>query len=104
MIRQFDVVHTPVGAGRAVRPFLVSIQHNFLQSSITRVLAPLVVTDSIKAMPRLNPALLVLGTQYLLVPDELVTLGVRQLGNAVANLEADREKIIAALDFVLTGI
>lgn len=104
MILQFDVVRNPIGAGRTLRPFLVNVQHELFSSSLRRVLVPLVTFGTITPIPRLNPVLSVFGREFFLQPDEPLTLGLRHLGKAVANLEADRERIIAALDLVFTGI
>lgn len=104
MIRQFDVVRNPISAWRTVRPFLISVQHDWLRDSKRRLLAPLVVPSAIKPTPRLNPLLQILDQQFFLMPDDLVTLGVRRLSEAIANMESDRHRILAALDLVFTGI
>ena len=103
MIRQFDVVPHPVRKGRAERPYLICVQHRFLDAANTRVLAPLVVARAFNHWPRLNPQLVVLGQSLFFVPMELVSLSLRNLQRPVANLEADRDRIIAALDLVFTG-
>ena len=104
MIRQFDVVRNPVSAWRADKPFLICIQHDFLFESRTRALAALVIPGSVKPTPRLYPQLVVLGQKLILTPDDLVTLGTRQLGKPVTNLKSERERIIAAIDMILTSI
>jgi toxin CcdB len=104
MIRQFDVVRNPIRGSRIDKPFLVNVQHDFLSASKTRVLAPLVILGHIKQLTRLYPSLLVLDRELILTPDDLTTLGIQLLGNPVANLEADRYRIVAALDLVFTGV
>ncbi len=104
MIRQFDVVANPIADGRALRPYLICIQHNHLSHFDGRVLAPLAVKEIARAESRLNPRLLVRGVPLYLIPNDLLTLPVRLLKAPIANLEADRDRVIAALDLVFTGI
>ena len=104
MIRQFDVVRSPVSAWRTDKPYLVSVQHDLFFDSKTRVLAALVIPGSVRPTTRLYPQFLILGQQLTLTPDDLVTLGVRLLGSPVASLKSERERVIAAIDMVLTGI
>jgi toxin CcdB len=104
MIRQFDVVPNPLRTGRADRPYLVSIQHKFLDAAGSRLLAPLSTGRAFHHWPRLNPQLLVLGKPLFLVPTDLISLSLKHLRDPVANLEADRDRIVAALDLVFTGV
>ncbi|MBS0471553.1 MAG: CcdB family protein [Proteobacteria bacterium] len=105
MIRQFDVFRNPSKTDRAQRPFVVTIQHVFFDDMPTRVVVPLVLDGAIDAMPpRLNPAFRISGKTVHLSPTEPFALSLRFLKNAVANLEAERDRIVAALDLVFTGI
>ncbi len=53
---------------------------------------------------RLNPRFTIEGKTVYLDPTDLVTLTVARLGECIANLEPQRDRIIAALDLVFTGI
>ena len=104
MIRQFDVFRNPLRAGREQRPYVLAIQHVFFDNLPTRVVVPLTTSAAIKVMPRLNPAFKISGQILHLSPTEPFALAVRYLRAPVANLQADRDRIIAALDLVFTGI
>jgi hypothetical protein len=104
MIRQFDVVPNPIRAQRAEQPFLVNVQHAFLAGSSRRVLVPLTAPSAITPIPRLNPSFVIKGQPLLFMPVDVVVLPVRILGEPIANLEAERDRIIASLDLVWTGI
>lgn len=104
MIRQFDVVRNPLVIGRTDRPYLTCIQHLLYEHMTTRVMAALVTPDAIKPVPRLNPEFQILDLRLYLMPMDITTIPLRRLGPPLANLEADRERIIAALDLVVTGI
>lgn len=104
MIRQFDVFANPIRVGRADRPYLVTIQHKSLDAAQSRLLAPLSIAHAFHHLPRLNPAFRILDQLLYLDPMGLITLTLRHLREPVANLEAERDRIIAAIDLVLTGI
>jgi len=104
MIRQFDVVPNPIKAERVRRPYVVNVQHDHLGQEGKYVFASLAIPDVTKPVPRLNPAVNVLGQQLLLLPNDLFTLSVRQISPPVANVESERDRIIAALDLVFTGV
>jgi len=104
MIRQFDVFRNPLKAGREQRPYVITIQHPFLDDLPTRVVVPLVTRTAITVQGRLNPAFRILGQEVHLSPTEPLSLSLRYLRNPVINLDADRDRIVAALDLVFTGI
>jgi len=104
MSLQFDVYPNPLRAGRAERPYLVDVQHALYCDRVSRVVAPLVVQSAIRPEARLNPVIHVLGQAYYFSPTEIFTITAKHLRNSVANLEAERSRIIAALDLVFTGV
>jgi toxin CcdB len=104
MIRQFDVIPNPLRTGHADRPYLISIQHRFLDAAASCLLAPLSIARAFHHWPRLNPQLLVLGQPFFLVPTDLISLSLKHLRDPIANLEPDRDRIVAALDLVFTGV
>ena len=104
MTRQFDVMHNPMRTGRESRPYVLVIQHDFLDELRTRVVVPLVVPSAMRMQSRLNPELDVLGQKLYLSPAEPFSLPTRLLRGPVANLEHERYRIVAALDLVFTGI
>jgi toxin CcdB len=104
MIRQFDVYRNPSKTDRAQRPFVVAVQHVLFDDLPTRVVVPLVLGTAIAMLPRLNPAFKIMGETVHLSPTEPFPLSLRFLRGAVANLDADRDRIVAALDLVFTGI
>jgi hypothetical protein len=103
-IRQFDVVANPIAAIRKERPYLVCVQDRHLDHLATRVLAPLATEQIVRQPSRLNPEIQVVGKRLFLLPYDLIALQLRTLGLAIANLEAERYRIISALDLVFTGV
>jgi toxin CcdB len=105
MIRQFDVVTNPDPSETGFRPFLVNLQSDLVSQLISTVVAPLVPRAQMRGAQHLNPIVTVNGEEFWLATHELFAMDRRILkGGAVTNLSNDRDAIIAALDFVFTGI
>jgi toxin CcdB len=85
------------------RPYLLVLQSDLVSSLVSSVVAPLVVRDMMKGAERLNPLVIVDGREYWLATHELFAVEQRVLRMPVANLDAQRQAIIGALDLLFTG-
>jgi len=104
MTRQFDVVPNPDADDAAHRPYLVVLQSDLVSGLSSTVVAPLVPRDQFSGAHRLNPIVAVDGREFWLATHELFAVDRRALRGKVATLSDHRDAIIAALDFVFTGI
>jgi hypothetical protein len=102
-IKQFDVVPNPARFGRERAPFLVCVQHHYLDFLKTRLMAPLIAGKP-SQVSRLNPRLIVLRKHLFLDPTDIAAVSLRLLAEPVANLEFERRHIVEALDLVFTGV
>jgi toxin CcdB len=103
-MHQFDVVANPFPASRDRQPLLVALQSELLARSLdTVVVAPLERAASGTFADRLNPQVVVNGEPFALVAQEIVAVRKSTLSESVGSLAADRDKIIAALDWLFTG-
>ena len=102
-IRQCDVFPTPFRRDRQERPFVIVVQSDQYPTA-SRICAPLVAERFLTPNGRLNPLFEIDGKKYYLHPLELAPLPVRVLRARVTNLEAHRDRIVAALDLVFTGV
>ena len=86
-------------------PYLLELQNTLLGDLPTTVVAPLGLPHVIDQIPvlRLNPAVTVDGQRLIVMTQELAAIKRKQLKQPVANLSAQREEILAALDFLFTG-
>lgn len=102
---QFDV-HRNTGTNtRRIIPYLINVQHDLLSDLSTRIVIPLFRQSAFrKPIGRLNPVLQVGKTSLILAPDEITAIGLDRLGDVVTNLEADRYRILGAIDLLLTGV
>ena len=104
MSNQFDVFPNPSRRGIEERPFVVVVQSKFLNDVGTRICVPLIAERFLKPVSRLNPLFEISKRQCYFHPVEFMTIPVRLLRSPVANLELYRDRIVAAIDLVFTGI
>lgn len=102
---QFDVYRNPNPATRKTLPFLLDVQADLLDDLATRVVAPLLIASELdQPAKHLNPKFKVEGKAVVMSTAELAGVPLKALGEKVASLKHKREEIIAALDFLITGI
>jgi toxin CcdB len=103
---QFDV-HRNTGKQREAIPYVVIVQSSLFDSYRRRVVIPLVRRshlDSVASLAGapLNPAFTVEGVEVVLHPLEIVSVATDQLGEKIATLEQEGDRITAAMDELLT--
>jgi len=103
---QFSVYRNKNAATRARFPFLLDIQSDLLDPLATRVVVPLATAGPARSrsMQTLTPAIRVERKNYLMITPQLAGVAARELGPVVADASADHPAIIAALDFLISGI
>ncbi|HVK85752.1 MAG TPA: CcdB family protein [Kofleriaceae bacterium] len=99
---QFDV-HRNIGAQRAVIPFVVIVQSRRFDLAGRRVVIPMVLESAAPAAePRLNPVFEIENTRVVLNPLHMVSIATQRLGERVASLKADGDRVIAAIDLLIS--
>lgn len=103
---QFDV-HRNTGTQREAIPFVVVVQSSLYDSYRRRVVIPLVRRNSLDRTAAfidspLNPVFTVKGVKVVLHPLEIVSVATEQLGEKVASLAQEGDRITGALDELLT--
>ena len=103
-MRQFDVVANPFPQSRARQPYLMVLQSDLLLHDLkTVVIAPLEPAASGTFADKLNPEIVLDGTSYRLVTQELAAVRASILGQARLSAQQNRDAVIAALDLLFTG-
>jgi len=103
---QFDV-HRNTGKQRETIPFVVVVQSSLFDSYRRRVVVPLVRRSSLDRTKAfvdspLNPVFTVKGIKVVLHPLEVVSVAIDQLGEKVATLVQEGDRISGAMDELLT--
>jgi len=103
---QFDVYRNPVAARAHDIPYLLDVQAGLLDGLATRVFIPLLRPGAIGGKPAgiLNPLLAVEGKTWILLTQELAGIPIKPFKRPVANLADERETILRAVDFAISGI
>lgn len=103
---QFSVYQNNNKASQARYPLLLNIQNDLLSSMQTCVVVPLSSLEimSHSPMTKLTPILKVQGQDYCMLTPQMAGIHKRDLGNEVENLATYQHDIIAAIDFLLSGV
>lgn len=98
---QFDVYKNKNTRTKEDIPFLLDIQNDMLKELSTRVVVPLVL--NMKPAKILNPTFEIEGLNVTMSTAELAGISMDNLGTYICSLEDKRDKIISAIDFMITG-
>jgi toxin CcdB len=103
---QFDV-HRNIGKQRETIPYVVIVQSSLFDSYRRRVVIPLVRRSNLENAAALvgsplNPAFNIEGIAVILHPLEIVSVATDQLGEKVATLAQEGDRITGAMDELLT--
>jgi len=102
---QYDVYANPSGSAAAGIPYVVVIQSDLLDALGTRLSVPLALPDaSIKAPPTLCPVITVKGKRFHALAHYAAPLPSKLLRRPVANIAAQANALVSAIDAVSSGI
>lgn len=105
-MRQFRAFKNGNAATRDAYPLLLNIQSDLIEETGTRVVIPLVPAARARqaAISSLIPTIDIRGESHLLMLPLLAAVELADLGAEQADLSHERATIIAALDFLISGI
>ncbi len=103
---QFTVHRNPNPATAKAVPYLLDVQSELLSDLQTRVGVPLCPLPSLVGKPvsRLMPVFTISGEPCAMLTPQLAGVAKSALGAPVADLTSKRDDIVAALDFLVTGV
>lgn len=102
---QLDVFKNKNARTRSTFPFLVDVQSDLLEPLGTRVVVPLTRAAALAKKPvsHLTPTVMFDGEPYVLITPQLAGIARSELGPRAGTLANEREQILGAIDFLLTG-
>lgn len=105
-MEQFDLYVNPDQDTNQTYPYFVDIQNSLLDTLNSRVVIPLTpVRKSDKTYPKhLCPVIEIKNKKFVLLTHQLTSVSVSFLIEKEASLTDCREDIVAAIDFLVTGI
>ncbi|MEE9334885.1 MAG: CcdB family protein [Granulosicoccaceae bacterium] len=99
---QFDVHRNTSKKTATEFPYLLEVQSDLFSDSTRAVVIPLVLASTLgNKDSMLNPEFDVESSSVALFPLDIASMNVNFLGDTVANISADSDRIIAALDLLL---
>lgn len=103
---EFKAYENPNKATKKTYPYLLDIQSNLLDELRTTVVVPLCATSLAgkAALTRLCPTLEIEGKKFIAITQQIAGIDRKSLGKEVCDLARYRSEIIAALDFIVSGI
>jgi len=97
---RFDVFLRLDGAG-----YLLDCQADLLADLATRFVVPLLPPAAApRPATRLNPSLVIAGEPYVMVTQFAAAVRRSELGARVDNRRDDADRIVGALDLLITGV
>jgi toxin CcdB len=103
---QFMVFRNKNPQTRSTIPFLLDVQNSLFDDLETRVVVPLCPVSALKGriLRTLMPILEIEGTSFAMLTPQMAGIPKGELGAQVTRVEQYRFEIIAAIDFLLTGV
>lgn len=99
---QFDVHRSPTRY-RSIGPYFVVIQSSRFVAYQYRVIVPLIRQEFAPFLdPAMNPRFVVDEREVVLHPLQIASVPAKYLGPVVASLEPESDRIVAALDLLLS--
>ena len=103
-MRQFCVYRNRNKATRSAYPLLLNLQSDLISDTGTRVVVPLVEDGrGFPAMPPLAPRVRVNGKLHVMATPLMAGTDIADLGALEADLSDERELLMSALDFLVSG-
>ncbi|NNH85674.1 hypothetical protein E0I74_05470 [Rhizobium laguerreae] len=82
----------------------IDLQANLLDDLPSRVMVPLHPVQELSwSISRLNPRFPAESETYVMATQRMASIPTAEIGKVVADLTADSDRIIAAVDFVFQG-
>jgi toxin CcdB len=105
-MKQFDLYLNTDHDTNQTYPYFIDIQNSLLETLNSRVVIPLTaVCKSEQTYPKhLCPVIEIKNKKFVLLTHQLTSVSVRFLKEQEASLTDNRDDIVAAIDFLVTGI
>lgn len=105
-MKQFDLYVNTDADTNKIYPYFVDVQNSLLDGLNTRVVIPLTPAKASKQRypDNLCPAIEIRNKQYALLTHQITSVSRSFLKKKEGSLLSSRNEIVAALDFLITGI
>jgi toxin CcdB len=103
---QFKVYENPNNVTKRIYPYLLDIQSNVLDSLRTTIVIPLCPANLAgkAAITKLCPILEIENKPFIALTQQIAGIDRKFLGEEIGDFSQCRSEIVAALDFIVSGI
>jgi len=103
---QYSVYQNANPVSKKNYPFLIDVQSTLLNTLETRLVIPLVSKKGFQPqiIKNLNPIITIERKEYVLLTQQMAVVKKQSIGSFVCDCLAQRQEILAAIDFLITGI
>jgi len=104
-MRQFTLYENPNPDSKQTYPYFVDVQNTLLNALNTRLVIPLTPSEHLgDHIENLCPITTVGNKQFVLLTHQMTNVPVTALKSPAGSLCHLRDEIVAAIDFLVTGI
>jgi toxin CcdB len=103
---QFSAYHNLNPISKSNYPYLLDIQTTLLNDLETRLVIPLTPKKKFEKgiIKNLNPIIKIENKEYIVLTQQMAAIPMKNIGSMVSECLSSRQEIIAAVDFLITGI
>ncbi len=103
---QYHIYENLSEKSKKIYPYLIDVQSTLLVDLETRMVIPLANKDKFGKgiIKNLNPIISIKKKEYILLTQQMAGVPVSQIGSAICECLSNRQEVLSAIDFLITGI
>ena len=103
---QYHVYENLNEKSRKIYPYLIDVQSTLLSDLETKIVIPLAVKEKFfkGIIKNLNPIIEIKNKEYILLSQQMAGIPINQIGSPICECLSERNQILSAIDFLITGI
>lgn len=103
---QYHVYENMNEKSKKIYPYLIDVQSTLLSDLETKIVIPLAVKEKFGKgiIKNLNPIIIIKKKEYILLTQQMAGIPINQIGSPICECLSERNEILSAIDFLITGI
>ena len=103
---QYHVYENLNEKSKKMYPYIIDVQSTLLSDLESRIVIPVILKEKIGKgiIKNLNPKIIIKKREYIILTQQLAGIPKSQIGLSICDCLSDRNEILSAIDFLITGI
>ena len=103
---QYHIYENLNEKSKNIYPYLIDVQSTLLIDLETRIVIPLANKDKFGKgiIKNLNPIINIKKKEYIVLTQQMAGVPISQIGSSICECLSNRQEILSAIDFLITGI